>query len=783
MENEPSANLNRELRALFGEGRLADLGEGQLLDRFLCHHDEVAFAELIARHGPMVLGVCRRWLADPNDVDDAFQATFLILLRKGRSLRDSKTLSPWLYGVSQRVARRARSQAARRRERLVSTSHDAPTSRTAHEEAASRELLAIVDDEIRRLPEKQQTVAVLCLVQGWTHEEAARALEWPLGTVKSRLATAREALRERLKGRGLDAPDGLLAALPLSWRLAPAATLGRLSRLTQLAIDCVNRAVPPGKAATAGALELSRGVLRTMLWKTVLLSSACIVLAVSAAGGVALAYQREGRIAAAVHPDRSKALDPPIDGQKTSRPVQRDVLQIAYEQAERFSRSIEDSAERAEHLLSLGIARTRQGRLPEAQAILNEAVNAAANIPKNSHRIIPHPIIRIAEAQAEAGDREAAHRTFLRAVQVVASDEPGEQADNWINLIPRQLAIEGRARMAHTFAVYRRFTESEDGDAVRDQDTATALDAAQSGNPDSALKVIQAPTFGSDGPNPDHRRFLALFEVVSYFGPDERDRVRPLLSEARKLIDATDRVRTRSLQFEELAREEARLGLFSDAVASAEAIVTKNLPHEDERIQGFNCESRALLDIAEKQLRAGDQDGAKSAARRAMVVIDASKSLSHESFRLVQLADLLIRVEDLDAAREIINRISFPDEASYKMRRVARRQAKAGNHAAAKASWNRALEIAARGSQERTVTTAEIQAEMGDLARALRTLDTITDEAEKQEAFCSVAIALASVGNLDAVESVVAKITSSEVKDRIWFGIACGAPRQKSTNH
>ena len=114
MGNEHPANLSRQFRSLFSEGRLAELGEGQLLDRFLIHHDEVAFEELIARHGPMVLGVCRRWLDDPNDVDDAFQATFLVLLRKGRSLRDSKTLSQWLYGVSLRVARRARSQAARR---------------------------------------------------------------------------------------------------------------------------------------------------------------------------------------------------------------------------------------------------------------------------------------------------------------------------------------------------------------------------------------------------------------------------------------------------------------------------------------------------------------------------------------------------------------------------------------------------------------------------------------------------------------------------------------------
>ncbi|MGP0065185.1 MAG: RNA polymerase sigma factor [Isosphaeraceae bacterium] len=114
MDRLRCADLSRDLAALFAVGTLADLGDGQLLDRFLSQRDEPAFAELIARHGPRVLAICRRSLDDPHDIEDAFQATFLVLARKARSLRDRDALSSWLHGVALRVARRARKDALRR---------------------------------------------------------------------------------------------------------------------------------------------------------------------------------------------------------------------------------------------------------------------------------------------------------------------------------------------------------------------------------------------------------------------------------------------------------------------------------------------------------------------------------------------------------------------------------------------------------------------------------------------------------------------------------------------
>src|SRR5262245_31188666 len=110
-----SASLVRDFGALFGAGTLADLGDGLLLERIVARRDEAAFEELIARHGPLVLAICRRWLDDPRDVEDAFQATFLLLVRKAAALRDRSAVSCWLQGVALRVARRARANAARLR--------------------------------------------------------------------------------------------------------------------------------------------------------------------------------------------------------------------------------------------------------------------------------------------------------------------------------------------------------------------------------------------------------------------------------------------------------------------------------------------------------------------------------------------------------------------------------------------------------------------------------------------------------------------------------------------
>src|SRR5262249_21941720 len=166
--------------------------------------------ELVRRHGPMVLGVCRRIVGDAHAAEDAFQATFLVLARRAAAVWPRERVGNWLYGVACRTARAARSAAARRlsSERQFCPFPDPPEPGPD----APVELLALLDEEIERLPERLRTAVVLCELQGRSRAEAARLLGVPEGTLSSRLAAARQRLAARLRRRGLVATSRALAA-------------------------------------------------------------------------------------------------------------------------------------------------------------------------------------------------------------------------------------------------------------------------------------------------------------------------------------------------------------------------------------------------------------------------------------------------------------------------------------------------------------------------------------------------------------------------------------------
>ena len=202
----------RQLGALLTVGTAGELTDGQLLERFATRAGdaaEQAFATLVERHGPMVLRVCRSVLRDTNDVEDAFQATFLVLVKKARSLWVSDSLGPWLHQVALRTASCARSAAARRQRH----ERGAAVSIRASKTESHNDLGHVLHEEIDRLPERFRVSVVLCDLEGNTHEQAARHLGWPVGTVKSRLTRARERLRDRLTHRGLAPTAGVITWL------------------------------------------------------------------------------------------------------------------------------------------------------------------------------------------------------------------------------------------------------------------------------------------------------------------------------------------------------------------------------------------------------------------------------------------------------------------------------------------------------------------------------------------------------------------------------------------
>jgi RNA polymerase sigma factor (sigma-70 family) len=274
------SSLAGALRRLVARPDAGNSSDTQLLKRFVNQRDESAFELLVWRHGPMVLGVCRRILRDEHDAEDAFQATLLALARKAGSIGKRESVGSWLYKVAYRVALRARDAAIRRgrHERQVA---ERMAESPSTEGAAWDELRPVLDEELNRLAEKHRTPVVLCYLEGLTNEEAARQLRCPVGTIKTRLAHARRLLGDQLSRRGLTLAAGLIASEVVEQAACaapPAALVGTTVRIAALAAM--------GKFATAGAasapvVALTEGVLRAMM--VTKLKQAVVVLMVGLA--------------------------------------------------------------------------------------------------------------------------------------------------------------------------------------------------------------------------------------------------------------------------------------------------------------------------------------------------------------------------------------------------------------------------------------------------------------------------------------------------------------------
>jgi RNA polymerase sigma factor (sigma-70 family) len=314
-----SGSVIRQLGSLFEGGSVAGLSDRQLLDRFAARRDDAAFAALVTRHGPMVLGVCRQLLGDRHHAEDAFQAVFLVLARKARSIRDPDLLGNWLYGVALRTARCARLRLDRRREceEVRSMSYPDPASTgPADQPAIDREQAEALHDEIDRLPNTFRLPIVLCYFEGLTVEEAARRLQWPHGTVRSRLARAREKLRRGLTRRGVVLPAAALAAV-LDARSASASVSSPLCNITTRAA----LTFAAGQTTSTLTVALAREVLRSMLIHKLKFIALTLLFLGGIATGAgflshALAMQDEPRKVPAAPQSKAaeKPQDPPAPG-------------------------------------------------------------------------------------------------------------------------------------------------------------------------------------------------------------------------------------------------------------------------------------------------------------------------------------------------------------------------------------------------------------------------------------------------------------------------------------
>ncbi len=280
-----------DLSRIFRGETVSGLSEWQLLERYLEGRDEIAFEALVARHGPMVLAVCRRMLTDHTDVDDAFQATFLVLVRRARHLGPGDAIGPWLHGVAARVAMRSRSESVRRRRfEPISTEVSAIVDPRS---PADREIGEVLDQELGRLPSKYRFPVVLCYLEGQTHEEAARQLKWPIGTVKGRLARARDLLRSRLLRRGLT-PGVAALTLALSRESSAALSQDLLDRTVRSSMK-IALGQATAQVVSASITSLVEGVLTSMLVNTFKWAGLAVLVCGLAFTGVGVMARQNAR--------------------------------------------------------------------------------------------------------------------------------------------------------------------------------------------------------------------------------------------------------------------------------------------------------------------------------------------------------------------------------------------------------------------------------------------------------------------------------------------------------
>jgi RNA polymerase sigma factor (sigma-70 family) len=372
-----SGPLSKALRHLCDDARLHDdarMRDGELLAAFVASRDPTAFEALVRRHGPMVLGVCRRILRHPHDAEDAFQAAFLVLARRAASVLPREAVGNWLYGVACRTALEARRMIARRRAKELQAG--AVPRSTAIPESCSPDLLELLDDELNRLPDKLRLPVVLCDLEGRTRREVARQLDIPDGTLSNRLAAGRRALARRLSDRGVTLSSGALTAA-----LAQATAASAVSPPLVTATVRAALAAGPAAAGAASALvsALTEGVLKTMFLAK-LKTAAMVVLAIGLVTGLGLCCGLAALPAAA----------PAATGKKAPAAV----------------------------------AEEEPKKGAESKAVLEQAVQAAKAIKATKDddlRSKVNRLVMIAHYQARFGDRPGGSVTFKLALEIAGT--------------------------------------------------------------------------------------------------------------------------------------------------------------------------------------------------------------------------------------------------------------------------------------------------------------------------------------------------------------------------
>jgi RNA polymerase sigma factor (sigma-70 family) len=383
----------------------AGLTDAELMTHFVGQRDGAALEALIRRHGSMVWSVCRRVLSNEQDAEDAFQASFLVFVRKAASIRAREQIGNWLYGVAYRTALKARTTDARRRAKERRAAEMSQPQ--AEVDAGWGELLPLLDQELNRLPDKYRTAIVLCELEGRPRKEAARQLGIPEGTLSSRLATGRRMLTKRLGRPGLALSAGALTTAAV---VVPPTLLASTVKAVTL--------VAAGQAVAAGVVSvrvasLAEGVVKAMLLSKLSAGAALLaVVAVLAAGAGGVTYY-----AAAAEPKPAPKAPPAVSVQPKEKDVDKE--EVKKEEPE-WGEAVDGVQSR----LRLAKAQLDPGATPTLSLDLRNRGNMTAHIFRTPE-----------DCEIEMDGVWYQNPTEFRQ-HIIYPLESGKQIDDWVTVVP-----------------------------------------------------------------------------------------------------------------------------------------------------------------------------------------------------------------------------------------------------------------------------------------------------------------------------------------------------------
>ena len=702
----------RQVGALFNVGTIGDLTDGQLLERFATDAGEaaeLAFSALVERHGPMVWRVCLAILRDEHDAEDAFQATFLVLVGKARALWVRDSLGHWLHQVACRTASCLRAKVIRRRRLDRRHGELAPARRIDAGIPPEVDRYAMIHEELNHLPAKYRLPVVLCDLEGCTHQQAARSLGWPIGTVKSRQAQGRTLLRTRLSRRGLGLAVAMAAVESLR-HSAMAAIPGTLARGT---VDAAMRQAGrllTGSAISTNILTLSREIVGSIWWGRIRWLAAGI-LAVGIACGSTFLFMRGTqepetgfRRAADGRPDAGATGTARKESPRTVTPEDvplRDMLGEAVDAA----RSIEGPEARRVALIRIATAQAQLNDLAAARATARLARESAERIPGDGDRRFG--LGRVAKLQAKLGDAESAREVFDRLIREARTMVPWDRMSQMGSVAMEQ--HEGGLR-EDALETLKKATEDARGVVASssrgDIYYNIVFAQCQIGDFEGVLRIVESLQGKLAN---DRQTFLQyLARDCDKAGPAE---ARKILTRALELSKAIPYVYPRGGTQKQIAQAMARNGDIPGALAASKLIGQGDeAPAENGLLSLFNRRRQAerelrrrmdeelgqgmrhevadvLAVIGAEQAKSGDRAAAKKTFQEAIELTLAERDGAGKTQRLRGIVELLSGAGELEAARVAIEAIQG-DEANKARALVAlaKGQFKAGDKMGARAS-------------------------------------------------------------------------------------------------